>query len=78
MVIGTNDVQKYNKSENRQKKDLKALKKQNKMIYIMANKSSLRHEIKNIKNISTKTSNKTSVSSSDDSDSDLLLARNSS
>ena len=73
-----NYVQQYNKSENKWNKDLKYLKNQNKMLYIIAKKSGSHREINKINNISTKSSKKTSDSSSDDLDSDLLLARNSS
>ena len=43
-------MKQYNKSEN-WKKEMKALKKQNKMIYIISNKSGLRREIKRINKI---------------------------
>ena len=56
------------------KKDLKYLKKQNKMIYSIYNKSGLRLEIKNIKNIRAKASNNTSVYSGDDWDSNSSIA----
>ena len=47
-------------------KELKALKNQNKMLYIIAKKYVLRREIKKIKKIRAKASNKGSNSSSDD------------
>ena len=68
-------MKQYKKSE-KWKKDLKALKKQNKMLYRIPKKSGLRCETKNIKNIRAKASKKGSDSSSDDSESDSLLARN--
>ena len=68
------------KSENKWKKELKAPKKQNKMIYSTTNKSGSRHEIKKIKNIREKNSKKSrhsrSDSSSDDTDSAFSLAIN--
>ena len=42
-------MKQYNKSESKRKKDLKALKKQNKMIFSISKKSGLRREINNIK-----------------------------
>ena len=71
MVISKNAVKQYKKSENKWKKELKDLKKQNKMLYSIANKSCLRREIKKIREKAYK---KSSDSSSDDSDSDSLLA----
>ena len=63
-------VKQYKKSENKRKKDIKALKKKNNMIYSIANKSGLRREINNIKKIRAKVSKKVSKSPSDDSDYD--------
>ena len=57
---------------------MKSLKKQNKMIYIIANKSVARRYIKKINNIRAKSSNNGSDSSSDDLDSDSSLASDSS
>ena len=51
MVIRTNYVQQYKKSENKWKKELKALKKQNKILYSISNKYGSRREIKKIKKI---------------------------
>ena len=51
MVIRTNYVQQYKKSENKWKKELKALKKQNKIMYSISNKYGSRREIKKIKKI---------------------------
>ena len=73
----TDAVKQYHKYEKKWKKDLKALKKQNKIIYSIAKKSGSRHDIKKIKNIRAKYSKKTSDSSSDDLDSDSSLARDS-
>ena len=73
----THDVQQHKKSEKIWKKELKDLKKKNKMLYTIANKSSLRSEIKNIKNIRAEASKNNSVSSSEDWDSDSPLASNS-
>ena len=73
----THAVQQHNKSENKWKKDLKALKKQNKMINNIAKKSGSRREIQNIKKI-RKEHSKETYSSSEDWDSDSSLARGSS
>ena len=62
----TYSVKQYKKSENKRKKELKALNKQNKMIYGIAKKSGSRREIKKIKKIRAKASKKSSDSSSDD------------
>ena len=74
-------VKQYKNSEKKWRKNLKSLKKQNKMLYIIANKSSSLREIKKIKKIREKAYNKchnsSSVSSSDDLDSDSFLARGS-
>ena len=59
-------------------KELKYINNQNKIIYSIAKKSGLRREINNIKKIGGNDSKKGSDSSSDDSDSDSFLARNSS
>ena len=60
------------------KKDLKALKNHNKMLYRIAKKSGPRREIKNIKKIRAEASKKTIVSSSEYLDSDYSLSRDSS
>ena len=69
-------MKQYKKSEKRMK-DMKSLKKQNKMIYRIAKKSISRRELKKINNIwgkaSKKVHNSSSDSSSDDSDSDSSL-----
>ena len=70
----TDTVKQYKNSENKCKKDLKYLNKQNKMLYSIAKKSGSRHEINNIKKIRVKYSKKGSDSSSDDSDSDSSLS----
>ena len=49
MVSRTNYVQQYKKSENKWKKELKALKKQNKIMYSISNKYGSRREIKKIR-----------------------------
>ena len=75
-------VKQYKNSENKWKIDLKYFKKQNKMLYIIAKKSVLRRGIKKIEKIHAKASNKScdssSNSSSEYSDSDSSLARDSS
>ena len=73
----TDAVKQYKKSENKQKKKLKALKKKIKMLYRISNKSGSRHEIKNIKKIREKASNKRSESSGDDLDPNSALDRDS-
>ena len=72
--IRNDTVKQYKKSENKWKKYLKSLKKQNKMLYIISKKSGSRHEINMIKNIKAKASKKYSDSSSDYSDSDYSLS----
>ena len=49
-------MKQYNKSENKWKKYLKATKKQNKMVYSIANQAGSRRELKNIKRIRAKAS----------------------
>ena len=56
-------VKQFKKSKNKWKKELKALKNQNKILYSIAKKSGLRHKLKNIKNIKAKVSKKRSYSS---------------
>ena len=70
-------MKQHNKSENKWKKDLKSLKKHNKMLYSISKKSGSRREIKNINRIRSEASKKTGVSSSEDWDSNSLLAINS-
>ena len=70
----TNGVQQYRKSENKFKKELKALRKQNKMLHSISNESGSRRDIRKIKKIRAKASKRTSVYSSDDLDSDSSLA----
>ena len=74
----TDTVNQYKKSENKWKKYLKSLKKQNDMIYSIANKSGSCREIKKINKIRLKASKKYSDSSSDDLESGSSLASNSS
>ena len=50
--IRTHAIQQHKKSGNKWKKELKALNKQNKMLYSIAKKSSFRRDIQNIKKIS--------------------------
>ena len=45
----SDDVKQYKNSKHKCKKDLKYLKNQNKMLYIIAKKSESRRELKNIK-----------------------------
>ena len=67
----TDTVKQYKKSENKWKKELKALKKQKNMLYSIAKKSRLRREIRTIQAKSSKKGrHSSSVSPSDDSDSD--------
>ena len=66
----TDTVKKYKKCENKWKKEMSAIKKQNKILYSITKKSGSRREIKKIKNIRKKASKKSRESSSDDSDSD--------
>ena len=75
--VGSRNVtlKQYKKSENKCKKELKSLKKQNKILYSITKKSVSRREIKKIRE---KSSNKGSDSSSDDSDFNSSLASNSS
>ena len=75
-------MKQYEKSENKWNKELISPKKQNKMIYILVNKSGQRGEINHIKNIREKSSkkgrNSISDSPSDDSNSNSLLSIDSS
>ena len=75
--VGSMDdsVKQYKKSKNKCKKDLKSLKKQNKMIYSIDKKSGSHHYSVKIR---AKASKKCSNSSSDYSDSNSLLASDSS
>ena len=73
----TDDVKHYKKSEKKWKKDLKALKKHNNMLYSITNKSGSRREIKKTNKIRANASKKSSDSSSDYSDSNSSLARDS-
>ena len=57
-------VKQYKKSKNKWKNDMKALNKQNKILYSIAKKSGSRRELKNIKNINAKYSKKRCDSSS--------------
>ena len=60
-------MKQYMNPKNNWNKDLKALRKQDKMLYIIAKKSGLHLELKNIKNIRAKTPKKRYDSSSDES-----------
>ena len=51
-------VEYYKKSKNKWKKYMKDLRKQNKILYSIANKSVSRHELKNINKIRAKSSKK--------------------
>ena len=66
-LIGSRNhaVQHHKKSENKWKKELKYLNKQNKMLYSIAKKSYLRREIQNIKKIRKEASKETYSSSED-------------
>ena len=79
MVISTEAVKQYKNYESKWKKEFKALKKQDKMLFRIANKPGSRRELKKIKNIRAKYSKKccdySSDSSSDESDSDSSLSR---
>ena len=72
------DAKYYNKSEHKWKKELKFLKKKNKILFSTAKKSGSRRELKNTKNIKAKASKKRRYSSSDNlsnnSDSDSYLS----
>ena len=59
-----NAVQQHKKHENKWKKEMKSLKKQNNILYSIANKSGSRREIKKFKKIREEDSKKTSISSS--------------
>ena len=74
----TDAVKQYNKSGNKQEKDLKDIKKQNKILYRISEKPSSHREIKKIKQITEKAYMKTNDYSSDDLESDSSLARGSS
>ena len=69
----TDSLKQYKRSENKRKKELKSLKKQNKILYSITKKSGSHREIKKIRE---KDSKKTINSSSDDSDSNSSLASN--
>ena len=73
-------IKHYKKYEHKWKKELKALKNKNKIIFIIDKKYGARRELKKIKNIKAKAYKKRSYSSSDcsssesDSDSSLFSA----
>ena len=69
LVNRANSVNRYRKSEKKLKRDLKALKKKNKILYSISKKSGSCRELKNIKDIRFKYSKKRSYSSSDSSSS---------
>ena len=74
-------VKQYMRSEYKSKKELKALKNKNKILYRITKKSVSHHEIKRIKNIRDKASKKLRNDSSnsyrDKSESDSSLSINS-
>ena len=72
-----NAVQQHKKYEKKWKKDLKALKKQNKILYSITKKSGSRHEIQKINN-TRKEASKDTYSSGEDWDYDSSLASDSS
>ena len=78
MGIRNEAVKQYNKPEKYLRKELKALKNHNKMLYRITKKYGSCCDIKKIKKIREKASKKTRKSSRDDSDSDSLLASDSS
>ena len=69
------DVKQFHKYGNRRKRDLKDLKKKNKILYIMFKRSITRHVLKKIKKIRTKASknNDSSISGISGSESDSFL-----
>ena len=73
-------VKQYKKSEIKWKKELKARKKKNKILFRIANKFGSHRELKNIKKIGPKSAKKRhddrSDSSSDELDSDSSLSTN--
>ena len=81
MVSMAESVKQYKRSKSKRKTEIKSLKKQNKILYIITNKSGSRREIKNIKKIRAKDSKKRRDdrinSSSDNSDSNSYLSRDS-
>ena len=78
MVNRAESVKQYKNSKGKWKKDIKSLKNQNKLLYIISKKSGSRREIKKINNIRSKASKKrrdgSIDSSSEDSDSDSSLS----
>ena len=66
------DSKYYNKSEHKWNKYLKSLKNQNKMLFIISNKSSSHRKLNNINKIKAKASKKRSYSSSNSSSSDSV------
>ena len=70
VVSRADNVKQYKNSENKWKKELKALKNQSKMLYSIAKKFGSRRDIKKTKKIREKSSKKSSDSSSDYSDPD--------
>ena len=81
MLIRAEDVKQYKKSEINCKKELKSLKKQNKMLLSISKNSGSRRELKKIKKIRAKASNNCYNSISDSSgeelNSDSSLSRDS-
>ena len=78
MVNRAESVKQYKNSKGKWKKDIKSLKNQNNLLYIISKKSGSRREIKKINNIRSKASKKrrdgSSNSSSEDSDYDSSLS----
>ena len=77
--MGSRDetVKQYKKYKSKWNKEVKALKNQKRMLFSISNKSGSCRELNNIKNIRAKYSKKRCNSSSDNSDSDSSLSRNS-
>ena len=67
------DAKYYNKSEHKWKKELKFLKKKNKILFSTAKKSGSRRELKNTKNIKAKASKKRGCSISNSSRSESVF-----
>ena len=65
LVNRASTVKKYQKSEKKRKRDLEALKKQNKIIFIMAKRSGSHRELEKIKKMHAKESKKHDYSISD-------------
>ena len=70
LVNRITDFKQYLKTEKKWKRELKDIKKQNKMLFIMAKRSGSRHELKSINNVRAKSSKKHGYSISDSSSRD--------